>query len=399
MYIRNVKYYGKDLKFHEGGIGISGDRFSGDVTESTPEGLVIDGKGCYALPGLIDLHFHGALGQDVCDGTMEAVEVIARYEASEGVTAICPATLTLGVPELNRILANMACFSKKQKEGEYPDCADLVGINMEGPFISKVKKGAQNPAFIIPCDAGVVDGFLEASEGLLKIIGLAPEDNPDFENYIETVKDRVTVSLAHTNADYDTAMRAFRAGARHAVHLYNAMPELTHREPGVVGAVSDTPGVHAEIIADGIHVHGSAVRATFRMIGAERMILISDSLRSTGMPDGQYELGGQAITKQGKYCRLVEGGALAGSVSNLRECMVNAVAEMGIPLETAVACATIQPARVLGIDRMYGSIEDGKKADLVLLAPDLTLAGVIKDGRMTRLEAFFTEQKKEEEDP
>ncbi|MDO4804390.1 MAG: N-acetylglucosamine-6-phosphate deacetylase [Lachnospiraceae bacterium] len=382
MYIKNVKYYGKDQKFHEGGIGISGGTFAEHVTEEKPEGMVYDGKGCYALPGLIDLHFHGALGQDVCDGTMEAVETIARYEAAEGVTAICPATLTLGVSELNSILANMAAFRNRQAEGEFGDCADLIGINMEGPFISEAKKGAQNPAYIIPCDAGIVDGFLSASEGLLKIIGLAPEENPNFESYIEAVKGSVTVSLAHTNSDYDTALRAFKAGAKHAVHLYNAMPEMIHREPGVVGAVSDMPHVNAEIIADGIHVHPAAVRATFKMNGPERMILISDSLRSTGMPDGRYELGGQAITKQGKYCRLVEGGALAGSVSNLRECMVNAVKEMDIPLETAVACATIHPARALGIDDLYGSIEEGKKADVVLLNEDLTFAGVIKDGKL-----------------
>lgn len=384
MFIKNVKVYGTDEKFRDGGIGISEDLFSDCVTEADSAGAVYDGRGCYAIPGLIDLHFHGALGEDVCDGTPEAVETIARYEAAEGITAICPATLTLAVEELNSILANMAAFRDEQKKGEHSDCADLIGINMEGPFISVVKKGAQNPAYIIPCNAEIVDGFVDASKGLLKIIGLAPEENPDFETYIEAVKDKVIVSLAHTNSDYDTAMRAFAAGAKHAVHLYNAMPDLTHRDPGVPGAVSDSPHVNAEIIADGIHVHPSCVRATFKMNGAERMILISDSLRSTGMPDGQYELGGQPITKQGKYCRLVEGGALAGSVSNLRECMVNAVREMKIPLETAVACATINPAKALGIDAVYGTIENGKKADLVLLNEDLTLAGVIKDGKILR---------------
>ena len=380
MFIKNVKVYGTDHRFYEGGIGISGDRFADTVNENAPEGDVLDGKGCYAVPGLIDIHFHGALGEYVCDGTMKAVETIARYEAAEGVTAICPATLTLSVEELGLILANMACFRDEQMEGAYSDCADLVGINMEGPFISEVKKGAQNPNFIIPCSAEIVDGFLEASKGLLKIIGLAAEENPDFETYIESVKDRVTVSLAHTNADYDTACRAIAAGAKHAVHLFNAMPPFTHRSPGVVGAVSDMPHVTAEIITDGIHVHPAMVRAAFKMNGPERMILISDSLRSTGMPDGQYVLGGQPITKQGKYCRLVEGGSLAGSVSNLRECMVTAVKEMGIPLEVAVACATINPARVLGIEDTYGSIENGKKADVVLLREDLSLAGVIKDG-------------------
>ena len=384
MFIKNVKVYGSDQKFRDGGIGIIGDRFDDHATCDSPSGEIYDGKGCYAVPGLIDLHFHGALGEDVCDGTMQAVETIARYEAAEGITAICPATLTLAVKELNDILANMASFRNRQRDGEFSDCADLIGINMEGPFISEVKKGAQNPAYIIPCDAGIVEEFIDSSEGLLKIIGLAPEENPDFETYIDAVKDKVTVSLAHTNSDYDTAMRAFAAGAKHAVHLYNAMPELTHRSPGVPGAVSDTPHVCAEIITDGIHVHPACVRATFKMNGPERMILISDSLRSTGMPDGRYVLGGQPITKNGKYCRLVEGGSLAGSVSNLRECMVTAVKEMDIPLETAIACATINTAKALGIDDEYGTIENGKKADIVLLNEDLSLAAVIKDGKVLR---------------
>ena len=181
MYIKNVKVYGSDRIFHEGGIGIAGDIFSDAVVGNAGEEDVYDGKGCYAIPGLIDIHFHGALGEDVCDGTPGAVETIARYEASEGITAVCPATLTLSVDDLNAILANMAAFRDRQKAGEYTDCADIIGINMEGPFISKVKKGAQNPAFMIPCDAGIVDGFINSSNGLLKFIGLAPEDNSDFE--------------------------------------------------------------------------------------------------------------------------------------------------------------------------------------------------------------------------
>ncbi len=239
-------------------------------------------------------------------------------------------------------------------------CADIVGINMEGPFISVVKKGAQNADYIIPCDAELAREFYEASGGLLKFIGLAPEDNPDFVGYINKVKEFTAVSLAHTNADYASAKKAFDAGARHAVHLFNAMSAFTHRDPGVVGAVSDSPHVSAEIITDGVHVHPAMVRTAFRFNGADRMIIISDSLRSTGMPDGDYVLGGQAIIKKGKYCRLAEGGALAGSVSNQFECMVNAVKEMEIPLEIAVACSTIHPAKAIGVDDLYGTIEEGK---------------------------------------
>ena len=385
MIIKNIRVYGTDEQFHEGSVCISGERFVNGEAAKDSADQILDGKGCYAIPGLLDVHFHGCLGLDVCDGTEEAVHTIARYEAESGITAICPATLTLPADELKAILANMADFRDRMERGEVPDgdrCADIVGINMEGPFISVVKKGAQNADYIIPCDAELAREFYEASGGLLKFIGLAPEDNPDFVGYINKVKEFTAVSLAHTNADYASAKKAFDAGARHAVHLFNAMSAFTHRDPGVVGAVSDSPHVSAEIITDGVHVHPAMVRTAFRFNGADRMIIISDSLRSTGMPDGDYVLGGQAIIKKGKYCRLAEGGALAGSVSNQFECMVNAVKEMEIPLETAVACSTIHPAKALGVDDLYGSIEEGKYGDLVLLNEDLELMAVVKRGKV-----------------
>ena len=385
MIIKNIRVYGTDEQFHEGSVCISGERFvSGEAAKDSAD-QILDGKGCYAIPGLLDVHFHGCLGLDVCDGTEEAVHTIARYEAESGITAICPATLTLPADELKAILANMADFRDRMERGEVPDgdrCADIVGINMEGPFISVVKKGAQNADYIIPCDAELAREFYEASGGLLKFSGLAPEDNPDFVGYINKVKEFTGVSLAHTNADYASAKKAFDAGARHAVHLFNAMSAFTHRDPGVVGAVSDSPHVSAEIITDGVHVHPAMVRTAFRFNGADRMIIISDSLRSTGMPDGDYVLGGQAIIKKGKYCRLAEGGALAGSVSNQFECMVNAVKEMEIPLETAVACSTIHPAKAIGVDDLYGTIEEGKYGDLVLLNEDLELMAVVKRGKV-----------------
>ena len=385
MIIKNIRVYGTDEQFHEGSVCIAGERFvSGEAAKDSAD-QILDGKGCYAIPGLLDVHFHGCLGLDVCDGTEEAVHTIARYEAESGVTAICPATLTLPADELKSILANMADFRDRMERGEVPDgdrCADIVGINMEGPFISVVKKGAQNADYIIPCDAELAREFYAASGGLLKFIGLAPEDNPDFVEYINKVKEFTGVSLAHTNADYASAKKAFDAGARHAVHLFNAMSAFTHRDPGVVGAVSDSPHVSAEIITDGVHIHPAMVRTAFRFNGADRMIIISDSLRSTGMPDGDYVLGGQAIIKKGKYCRLAEGGALAGSVSNQFECMVNAVKEMEIPLETAVACSTIHPAKAIGVDDLYGTIEEGKYGDLVLLNEELELMAVVKRGKV-----------------
>ena len=387
MIIRNIKLYEADEKFSDRALRIDGDRIVGIVpndAENSSDEVVIDGFGAYAVPGLIDIHFHGALGLDVCDNGFETVRRIAQYEAASGITAICPATLTLPVDELCSILSNMADFrdASRDEPEAYADCADLVGINMEGPFISNEKKGAQNPDYIIPCDAKIARSFQDAARGLVKFIGLAPECNPNYREYIEEVSGFVSVSLAHTGSDYDTAVDALNCGASHAVHLFNAMSGFTHREPGVPGAVADCPHTSVEIIADGIHIHPAMVRAAFKFNGPERMILISDSLRASGMPDGQYELGGQPITKQGRYCRLLD-GTIAGSVSNLMDCLRTAVLEMGIPLTSAVACATSHPAKALGILDDYGTLETGKYADVVLLdADDLTVRQVIKHGRL-----------------
>ncbi|MCI9559074.1 MAG: N-acetylglucosamine-6-phosphate deacetylase [Lachnospiraceae bacterium] len=381
MIIKNVNLFTEKKEFVKGEIFIENGRFT-DHSETGPE---IDGKGCYAIPGLIDLHLHGCMGYDFCDGSREAIEKIAEYEASVGVTGIAPATMTLPVEELEQILSTAAAYKKdilNSQSKESSKGADLLGINMEGPFISKVKKGAQNPDYILPCSQEISQRFLDASHGLVKFIGIAPEDNLGFENFIRQMKEKVNISLAHTNADYTDAMAAFSAGANHAVHLYNAMPPFSHRAPGVIGAVADSPHVYAELICDGVHIHPSAVRGAFSMMGADRIVLISDSMRATGMPDGRYSLGGLDVDVKGNRATLTSDGALAGSATNLMDCMRTAVQEMGIPLETAVACATINPAKSLGVEKQYGSISPGKQADLVLLDKDLKLQQVIKSGTL-----------------
>lgn len=383
MIIRNVKIYTEDKNFVDGDILIRNGvivSIAESLTAEADDSEVLEGNGCYAIPGLIDLHLHGCMGYDFCDGTMQAVEEIARYEASAGVTAIAPATMTLTVEELEHVLAVGAAYRNAAADGAKPFQADLAGINMEGPFISPAKKGAQDDRNIISCDADICERFLNVSEGLVKFIGLAPEESGESLELIRQMKDKVNFSLAHTNADYDTAKAAFDAGANHAVHLYNAMPPFTHRAPGVVGAVADSPHVYAELICDGIHIHPAAVRATFRMLGEDRIILISDSMRATGMPDGEYTLGGLAVTVRNHQATLVSNGSLAGSVSTLMDCLRYAVKHMEIPLVTAVACATVNPAKCLGIYGQYGSITPGKKGNIVLLNRDLMLMAVIKEG-------------------
>ena len=386
MRIINVQVYTEEGVFVPGEIVTENEKISKVIIDGVKSGNVedsevVDGEGAYAIPGMIDIHFHGCKGYDFCDGTRETFEEIAKYEASIGVTAISPATMTLPVPELERILAEAAAY---QNEKSAKDCevqADLVGVNMEGPFISAAKKGAQDEKNIIPCDAEVFHRFQNAARGLVKYIGIAPEEG-DAKTFIQEVKDEVTVSIAHTNADYDTAKAAYDAGASHAVHLYNAMPAYTHRAPGVIGAVADSGHVMAELICDGVHIHPAVVRTTFKMLGAERIIFISDSMRATGMPDGRYTLGGLDVDVKGNRATLVSDGALAGSATTLPDCMRTAVKEMGIPLETAVACVTVNPAKSLGIYNEYGSITQGKKADIVLLGKELELKCVVKDGKV-----------------
>lgn len=379
MVIKNVKVYTENREFVSGEVVIRDGRFAEGEAPDDPEEEVLDGEGCYAIPGLIDLHFHGCKGYDFCDGTRESIAGIAEYEASVGVTAIAPATMTLPVNELEEILSVAADYKKDAQKGSALG-ADLIGVNMEGPFISEEKKGAQDARNIISCNEEICRRFLDASDGLVRFVGVAPERSENVEEFICKMKDQVHISLAHTNADYDTAMKAFNAGADHAVHLYNAMPAFTHRNPGVVGAVSDSAHVNAELICDGVHIHPSVVRATFKMLGADRIVLISDSMRATGMPDGRYTLGGLDVDVSGNRATLASNGALAGSATNLMDCMKTAVQKMGIPLETAVACATMNPARCLGVYEEYGSIAPGKKGNVVLLDEELKVKAVVKDG-------------------
>ena len=377
---KKYKIFAEDKKFYLGRIAVSDGRFSSvDLERELSDGELFSGEEDFLLPGLIDIHFHGCLGKDFCDGTREAVSTLAKYEAEHGITGICPATLTLPVGELEKVLS---LAKEYHEEGLKIGEARLLGINMEGPFISPVKKGAQNPNYILKWDDRIANRFLEVSGGLVKYMGIAPEENPAFKDFIPKMQGKVRISLAHTNADFQTAVEAYRAGASHAVHLFNAMTGLDHRNPGVVGATMEQKEVFAELIADGVHVHPMMVRLAFTVLGEDRVILISDSLRSTGMPDGLYDLGGQEVEKKGKHCRLTSNGALAGSVSNVYDCLRTAVKEMGIPLRKAVTAASLNPARSLGIEKDYGSITVGKQADYLIVDKDLKQKAVYQAGKI-----------------
>lgn len=374
MIIKNVRIYGEDKCFTPGDLVIAGERFGtvGGVASAYKDEEILDGEGCFAIPGLIDIHFHGCMGYDFCDASGEAIARMAEYEASVGVTSICPATMTLAEEELHRIM-------KTAGEYQYQGGAKLVGINMEGPFISEKKKGAQAAEHIRLCDMELFSSLQKDAKGLIKLVDLAPE-NANAMEFIDALKGKVVISLAHTTADYDTALEAFSRGASHVTHLYNAMPPFNHRDPGVVGAARDAKECRVELICDGIHIHPSMVRAAFGMFGAGNVILISDSMRAAGLTDGEYTLGGQEVFVKGSRATLAD-GTIAGSVTNLMDCLKTAVLKMGIPLEEAVACASPNPAKEIGIYESCGSISEGKAADLVLLDHELNVKAVFVNGK------------------
>ena len=344
------------------------------LSNSSADGKTYDASGCYVIPGLTDLHFHGCMGKDFSDADPEGLEIMAKYELSQGVTQICPAGMTLLEDQLTKVCQVAAAHRDANKPG-----AELCGINLEGPFLSTAKKGAQKADWLHAPDVDMFRRLMAASKGLVKLVSIAPEE-PGAMEFIEAVEGEVTVSIAHTTADYDTAMEAFRLGARQVTHLFNAMPPFSHRAPGVVGAALDTPNCNVELICDGIHIHPAVVRAVFKMFGPKRVILISDTMRAAGMPDGDYTLGGQPVKVKGKYATLAD-GTLAGSVTNLMNCMRTAVS-FGIPLEDAVWAAAVNPARAIGIFSRMGSLEPGKRANVVVLDQNLELKDVFFRGEL-----------------
>ena len=337
MIIKNARIYTPEHTFKTGDLTIRDGRIAFGAPPLEGE-EVLDANGAYALPGLVDIHFHGAVGHDFCDADEAGLQAIADFEASKGVLAICPATMTFSEEILNGIMDVAAAHKNGQG-------ADLVGINMEGPYI------------------------------------VAPEE-PGNLDFIRDCHNEVCISIAHTCTDYDTAKAAFAAGASHMTHLYNAMPGITHRAPGpIIAALED--GADVELITDNVHIHPAVVRFTFNTFGDDHVILIADSMMACGLPDGAYSLGGQAVTVRGPRATLTEHpDTIAGSATCLYDCMRRAVCEMGVPLESAVRAATENPARSIGVDADYGSLAAGRYGNVVLADDDLNILAVVQKGKV-----------------
>ena len=367
MNFKNAQIYTENFRFAHGAFSVEDGKFTNVLGE--PRADAVDLHGAYIIPGLIDVHNHGNSGADFSDGDYNGLVKMAEYLAKNGVTSFAPASMTLPYDVLAKAFATARRLADEAPEG----VAVLRGIQMEGPFFSEKKKGGQNGGYLRNPDFAAFSKLYHDCGGLVRIVDIAPE-LPGACEFIRQARELCTVSIAHTDADYDEAHAAIEAGATHLTHLFNAMPALHHRNPGVIGAAAEVDQVSAEIISDGQHVHPSAVRLAFRLFGAERMVLISDALRCCGMPDGEYELGGQTAFLKDGVARLAD-GTIAGSETNLYDCMVRAIS-FGIGKEDAVRAATWNPARQIGCLDVVGSITNGKRADFVICDENLTRKAV-----------------------
>lgn len=348
-------------------------------TESLPYNCeIIDAKGGYVAPGLIDMHIHGYLGKDVCDGEEESIRTISKGLLANGVTGYLPTTMTEDMSVIRKALE--VCRDLKEESKSW-EGSEILGCHAEGPFISESKKGAQDAKYILKPDAAFVKEYAD----IIKTITLAPEcDKEDFSAIREIVRDTdVVVSMGHTSADYETAMNSVNAGVKHVTHLFNAMTPLAHRAPGVVGAALGSD-VSCEVIVDTFHVDASLYNMLWRLKG-RKLCFITDCLPAGGLPEGEYTLGGQKIIYKGIVCRL-EDGTVAGSVLKLNKGVWNVYTNSDIPLYECVNCASLNVATTLGIEKTKGSLEIGKDADIIITDSEFNIEKTIIKG-VTRYES------------
>lgn len=352
------------------------DKIEGVVPAAlVPDGAeIIDAKGGYVAPGLIDMHIHGYLGKDVCDGEEESIRVISKGLLSNGVTGYLPTTMTEDMKTIRKALEVCRALKEESKTWEG---SEILGCHAEGPFISESKKGAQAAEYILKPDAAFVKEYAD----IIKTITLAPEeDTEDFAAIREITRDTdVVVSMGHTSASYETAVAGVNAGVKHATHLFNAMTPLAHRAPGVVGAALNTD-VSAEVIVDTFHVDASLYNMLWRLKG-RKLCFITDCLPAGGLPEGEYTLGGQKIIYKGIVCRL-EDGTVAGSVLKLNKGVWNVYTNSDIPLYECVNCASLNVATVLGLEKVKGSLETGKDADIIITDSEFNIEKTIIKGEI-----------------
>lgn len=371
--LKNAEVLNAEFQWEKTAIALEGDRIAAIGPELGEAREVLDCSGKRIVPGFVDLHIHGCAGSDTCDASREALEKMAAYLITKGVTSFCPTTMTISREGILAALKNVQACMERPPKG-----ATIRGVNMEGPFIAQSRKGAQKSEYVRKPDWKEFVQLYEESGEIVRLVALAPECE-GAEEFIRQVKDLCAISAAHTDADYETAIRAFDLGVSHVTHLFNAMTGMTHRTPGVVGAVLSRSDVRAEIICDGFHIHPAVLKIAFEVLGDERAVIISDSIRATGLPDGVSELGGQTVYVKDGQARLAD-GTIAGSTTNMLQEVRNLIS-YGVPAERVFRSASLNPAKEIGCDAEIGSIAEGKLADLLVLDSNWELETVFSHGK------------------
>lgn len=367
MILKNCTFYNEFFEKEFGDIEVE----NGIIKQI---GILGDGRdmsGLTLIPGFVDIHIHGCGGGDSSDADSESLDKITAELAKNGITSFCPTTMTLPADRLKKIVAVIADYKSKG--------AKIAGINLEGPFIAMSKKGAQNGDYVREGTVSEFDGLSAACGGMIKLITIAPEAF-DSDDFIKNISSKCTVSIGHSAATSDECQKAVNLGVTHATHLYNAMTPMTHREAGIVGTVLDNDNVTCELICDGGHICPAVIRNTFKMLGEDRAVVVSDSMRGAGLGEGEFELGGQQVfvKPDGKYAVLAD-GTIAASITNIHREFKNLI-EFGIDFKTALKACTINPAKAIKEDSHIGSIAVGKCADFVFLDENLNVKEVYIDG-------------------
>lgn len=351
-------------------IQIAEGEYQGDLT-------TIDVKGQHVLPGFIDIHMHGGYGEDAMDASFEGLKHLSESLLSEGTTSFLATTMTQSDENIIKALKNIVDYQEQQ---DSLNAASIVGIHLEGPFISEYKVGAQNPAYVQRPSVEKVQQFQEIANNQIKVMTFAPEVEGADET-LSTLHDQINFSIGHTVATFDEVNEAVAQGAKHVTHLYNAGTPFEHRNPGLSGAAWLNDELSTESIVDGIHSHPASVKIAYKQKGNKHFFLITDAMRAKGMPDGEYDLGGQNVVVKGSEARLAS-GALAGSILKMNEGLKNLIAYTGAPLDDLWRVTSLNQAIALKIEEDKGSIAIGKDADIVVVDDDIQVLTTIKSGKV-----------------